>query len=169
MSDPLNDMPPLVGKVYVYACRDCQASVEVEVEAVRCSKCSASEVDRLRAEVERLNEALRDTISKDPGEVAQAYRDGWVVGRLNDSSLKSTEWESALNAERLALHRLRTEMQAADINHIRLRDGLRCALGAWQAHLTGLEKRLVGGPDGGTRAERAEIAELRKLLGPEGA
>lgn len=72
-----------------------------------------AEVERLRSEVEKTNIALRDAISNEPGDVAQAYRDGWVAGSLNDQSLKSTEWQPKLAAATADTERMRVVFEAA--------------------------------------------------------
>lgn len=106
-----------------------------------------------------------------PAALAAAV-DGMLVRRVAADAARERDslraQLAAVTAERdqarMEAHRVRELNQVVDVNHVRLRDGLRRALDTWSAHLGGLEKRLVGGPDGGTRAERAAIAELRKLV-----
>jgi hypothetical protein len=66
-----------------------------------------AECERLRADVDSLNASLAGALTNDPGEVAEAYRSGWLAGADKDASLKAGEYQCALRAAKAECERLR--------------------------------------------------------------
>jgi hypothetical protein len=77
-----------------------------------------AECARLRADVDSLNASLAGALTNDPGEVAEAYRSGWLAGADKDVSLKAGEYQCALRATKAECERLRGVLvEAFDIGY----------------------------------------------------
>lgn len=84
-----------------------------------------------------------------------------IPGRLACNCEDAAEARRDRDSARMEAHRLRTENQVVDVEHIRLRDGLRRAIAiAAKERPCGYENI---GPDAD---DEREIAELRKLVQP---